>query len=139
MNRLTRYIALTALLLSALTAAAQSVVKTTCEFELSPLAVESAAPRFGWQLADRKADEPTRQLAYAIEVVDAAGNSVWQSGKVASDRSQLVRYAGSPLQPLMRYRWRVQVWFMRNACSPLAARISCNRLSGSELRSSRYQ
>ncbi len=111
MNRLTHYIAFTALLLSTLTASAQTVVKTTCEFEASPLAVESAAPRFGWQLADRKADEPTRQAAYAIEVVDEAGNSVWQSGKVASDRSQLVSYAGSPLQPLMRYRWRVQVWF----------------------------
>ncbi len=50
------------------------------------------------------------QSAYAIEVVTADGEVVWQSGKISSAESQLIPYAGTALDPLCRYRWRVRVW-----------------------------
>lgn len=50
------------------------------------------------------------QSAYAIEVIDERGRMVWQSGKVESEKSQLIPYAGAPLEPMHSYRWRVRVW-----------------------------
>lgn len=111
MNRLKQHILTLAALLTFVNLSAQEVVNTTCEFESSPLAVTAATPRFGWQITDAPTpDLATMQQAYAIEVIDQEGNTVWQSGKVTSEQSQLVRYAGPSLKPLMRYRWRVQVW-----------------------------
>ena len=90
-----------------LTASAIGVVRTTCELQDSPLALDTAAPRFGWVLTG---PDNTLQSAYAVEVRDEAGRMVWQSGRVASEQSQFVRYAGEALQPLTAYRWRVKVW-----------------------------
>lgn len=100
------------LIISALFAAiygqAMTVGRMTCELSQSPLAVETAAPRFGWQLAGADGD---MQTAYQLEVAQRSGDAaVWISGRVESDRSQLVRYAGSPLAPATRYKWRVKVW-----------------------------
>ncbi len=83
------------------------IAATTCDYQRAPLLVEEASPRFGWQLEGRKG---TMQSAYAIEVEDEAGRTVWQTGKVPSDESQLIPYAGEELQPLAAYRWRVRVW-----------------------------
>lgn len=83
------------------------ITATTCDYQASPLLVEEAAPRFGWQLKERKG---MMQSAYAIEVEDEMGNLVWESGKVESDQSQLVPYGGATLKPLSSYRWRVRVW-----------------------------
>lgn len=79
----------------------------TCDYQVAPLLVEGATPRFGWQLEGRRG---TMQSAYAIEVTDSNENLVWQSGKVNSEESQHIVYAGSPLTPMQTYRWRVQAW-----------------------------
>jgi len=79
----------------------------TCDYQVAPLLVEEASPRFGWQLEGRQG---TMQSAYKIEVADSEGNLVWQSGKVNSEESQHIVYAGSPLTPMQTYRWRVQAW-----------------------------
>lgn len=83
------------------------VTATTCDYQTTPLLVEDASPRFGWQLESRKG---AMQSAYAIEVETADGKSVWESGKVNSEASQLIPYEGAALDPLSRYRWRVRVW-----------------------------
>ena len=86
----------------------------TCDYQVAPLLVEGASPRFGWQLEGRQG---TMQSAYAIEVETADGEVVWQSGKVASTASQLVPYAGEALLPMHTYRWRVQAWNERDKAS----------------------
>ena len=99
---------LTALFAAAsLTASAIEVVSTTCELQTAPLALDTAVPRFGWVLSG---PDNTLQGAYAVEVRDETGRLVWESGRVASEQSQFVRYAGEALQPLAAYRWRVKVW-----------------------------
>lgn len=83
------------------------ITATTCDYQASPLLIEEATPRFGWQLKECKG---MMQSAYAIEVEDETGALVWESGKVTSDQSQLIPYGGAALNPLSRYRWRVRVW-----------------------------
>ncbi|MDE6556377.1 MAG: family 78 glycoside hydrolase catalytic domain, partial [Duncaniella sp.] len=98
------------LLFASLSCRALEVTRMTCEMTDAPLAVPSLTPRFGWQM---KGAHGAAQTAYQIEVyrTDTSGKSlVWDSGKVLSDKSQLVRYSGVALKPLQRYEWRVRVW-----------------------------
>lgn len=95
-----------------------SIGRTTCELQSAPLALDTAFPRFGWEI---RGPQGTMQAAYAIEVRDERGALVWESGRTASDRSQLIRYAGPALRPLAGYRWRVKVWDTTGAASPWSA------------------
>ncbi len=84
------------------------VSRLTSEMAVDPLALPTASPRFGWQIQGSGA----MQTAYQLEVytVGKQRNIVWDSGKVSSDRSQLVDYSGPALSPLTPYYWRVKVW-----------------------------
>ena len=79
-----------------------------------PLGVAPGRPRLSWIVA---ADRPaTRQVAYQVQVARTAeelarhGGTVWDSGKVISDASVAVEYAGPPLEPASVYHWRVRTW-----------------------------
>src|SRR5207244_10410452 len=67
-----------------------------------------------WQL--RAARCGARQTAYEIQVASssellAAGKpDVWDSGRIESDQSAGVSYAGPALVPEKRYFWRVKAW-----------------------------
>lgn len=107
-----RYIYLASLLISFMSCRALEVSRMTCEMSNTPLAIPNSAPRFGWQMTGQDGD---MQSAYQIEVYTLDGNKkslVWDSGKVASSRSQLVQYSGPELNPVTRYFWRVKVWDM---------------------------
>lgn len=76
--------------------------------------IVNAHPRFSWIVnSDVRNDF---QSAYEIQVapeVSALGESkscLWDSGKVASDRSVAVEYGGSTLQSHRSFWWRVRVW-----------------------------
>src|ERR1039457_774031 len=79
-----------------------------------PLGIDDAAPRFSWQLRD-----PTRgalQSAYEVlvaskaELLRVGKADIWDSGRVNSDASLNVRYAGPVISPSTRYFWLVKVW-----------------------------
>jgi alpha-L-rhamnosidase len=79
----------------------------------SPLGIDDPAPRFSWQLSDPA--RGARQAAYEVEVFSspalaAANKPDWSSGRVASDQSLNVRYAGPALVPSHGYTWRVKIW-----------------------------
>ena len=94
------------------------------EYSSSPLAVSVQRPRFAWQLSFSANDmlgrpqghdkRGLRQRAYRITVTDESGNEVWNSGKVKSDNSLNIRYAGETLRPAMRYKWILRVWTQEN-------------------------
>ena len=88
----------------------------TCELSEAPLTIDTEHPRFGWQLQSKV--NGTRQSAYAIELynVDNGRNElVWTSGKIVSNKSQLVPYSGSKkLERTTKYVWRVMVWDENN-------------------------
>lgn len=87
-----------------------SVSHLLTENKPNPIEVEEQAPRFSWQLSATQRN--TMQTAYAIQVWETGNkkNTVWNSGKVMSDQSVYVPYAGKALQSGKKYNWSVQVW-----------------------------
>lgn len=92
------------------------VERTTVEYAETLLGTDVAVPRLGWVLA--AGGTGARQTAYQIEVGTAPGRSdVWRSGRVNSDRTNGIAYAGPALRPRTRYHWRVRVWDGSNRVS----------------------
>jgi alpha-L-rhamnosidase len=90
-----------------------NVVYLQTEMRDNPEGVGSATPRFSWQL--QAVVNNVVQTAYQIEVATSpdalkAGNLLWNSGKVESDLSLLIPYAGVPLESGKAYFWRVTTW-----------------------------
>ena len=90
------------------------VLKPVCEYQSNPLGIDVINPRFSWQLqADRRG---VKQLAYQVLAVSDAsllgeGNAdLWDSGKVNSDQSIHIVYAGKALSSRQRVTWQVTVW-----------------------------
>ncbi|PZS06116.1 MAG: alpha-L-rhamnosidase [Chloroflexi bacterium] len=85
-----------------------------CEYLTDPLGIDEAQPRLSWVL--ESADRGQRQIAYQVivassaELLDADGGDLWESGKVPSDQSIHIVYAGAALQSRRRCWWKVRVW-----------------------------
>ena len=91
----------------------------------NPLAIDRDAARFTWMSKD--ADRGERQTAYQMLVSSrpfpASGigplTSVWwDSGKVDSDKSASVEYAGKALPPATRFWWKVRIWDQTSRSGP---------------------
>ena len=101
--------------------------RLTCEGLTDPLAIDTATPRFGWQLrSGRRGDA---QRSYRIEVASdslqllAGDADLWDSGWVRSKRSVGVAYEGLPLTARTQCWWRVTARTEkgnRKAVSPVA-------------------
>lgn len=83
-----------------------------CEYLENPLGVHETAPRLSWRL-----DLPLkRQTAYRIlvssdrDLLDRNEADVWDTGKVDTDQSTHVVYAGRLLESGKYYFWKVRVW-----------------------------
>ncbi|HSC38346.1 MAG TPA: hypothetical protein VLD19_10755, partial [Chitinophagaceae bacterium] len=109
-------------LVFALSAVAQtSVQNLLTENRTNPLGIDQATPRFSWQLAGPQRN--ITQTAYEIKVTTGK-IIVWSSGKVISDHSVQVPYAGSALGSGAKYDWQVRVWDNNGKASPWSARAS---------------
>src|SRR5690242_16500682 len=82
-------------------AAALRPVNLRCEYRKDPLGIDVAQPRLSWMLEaiDAKARNQ-KQSAYQVVV-----EGLWDSGKVISDRSIHVVYAGKPLVSGQHVAW----------------------------------
>ena len=85
-----------------------------CESLVNPAGIDVREPRFSWQLQTTQRGE--RQTAFQIRVARSAEQlghgaaDLWDSGKIASDQSIHVAYAGSPLGSRQECFWQVRVW-----------------------------
>jgi alpha-L-rhamnosidase len=85
-----------------------------CEWLVDPLAIERPDPRLSWRSTSDARN--ARQTAYRVTVarteagLDAGRALLWDSGKVSSDASAHVHYAGAALASFERAFWKVQVW-----------------------------
>lgn len=76
--------------------------------------ITTKQPVLGWQLSDTRLG--TAQSAYRILISQSSDSlakdvgEVWDSGKVKSDESTNIRYAGRSLAPNTAYHWKVRVW-----------------------------
>jgi alpha-L-rhamnosidase len=80
---------------------------------VDPIGFHQASPVFSWKLP--AGGDVRSQSAYQIEVTrrsDAEADSaaLWDSGKVDSDQSVWVPYAGPPFESRQQVRWRVKYW-----------------------------
>lgn len=91
-----------------------------CERQTAPLAIDTPTPSFRWRLADTR--RGARQSAFRIVVHDLLeARFVWDSGKVVSDRTGPITYAGAPLAAKRQYGWAVQVWDRFGVASAFSA------------------
>ena len=84
-----------------------------CGYVESPLATGTPRPRLGWQLAGERIG--ARQTAYQLQSAWTredleASRATWDTGRMASDQSQQVRFDGPPPEPRQRTWWRVRAW-----------------------------
>jgi alpha-L-rhamnosidase len=105
-----------------LAASTPSVVGLRCEYAHDPLGIDVARPRLSWRLESPRRGE--RQAAYqvlvatGVEALAKDRGDLWDSGRVASDQSLNVEYAGQPLGSRQRALWKVRVWGADGNVSP---------------------
>ena len=83
------------------------VKKLLCQHLSNPIGIDAQLPAFSWQLDTEKRN--TVQTGYEIKVY-AGKQTVWGSGKVNSEQSVEVIYAGALLESGKKYTWQVRVW-----------------------------
>jgi len=79
-----------------------------CEYRANPEGIGAAKPRLSWKEVSNGKNQ--NQTAYQIEVSNSRGEVVWDSGRVKSDQSQGIVYAGRPLKAVEGYTWKVRIW-----------------------------
>ncbi|MGH9325316.1 MAG: family 78 glycoside hydrolase catalytic domain [Terriglobia bacterium] len=93
-----------------------------CEYLTNAMGIDVNQPRFSWVLRDSKRGE--LQAAYQVLVASRAqllaqqNGGAWNSGKIASDNSIQVAYAGKPLKSGHAYYWAVRFWDSQGRVSP---------------------
>jgi alpha-L-rhamnosidase len=81
---------------------------------VTPIGIDDPMPHLSWQLSDPA--QGARQTAYQVMVASSmqllsqGKADIWDSGRVESDASINVHYAGAALQPSTRYAWQVKLW-----------------------------
>jgi alpha-L-rhamnosidase len=85
-----------------------------CEYRDNPLGIDSLAPRLSWRIESEQ--RGMLQSAYRIRVaseskkLDDDKADLWDTGKVQSNQTLHVEYAGKPLTSRQTCYWDVQVW-----------------------------
>ena len=102
------------------------VVNTTsnlrCENQDNPIGIDALQPRLSWWMLSPVRGQ--RQTAYCVLVASSEAllhrgkGDLWESGKVLSDQSAQVLYAGKPLSSGMQCYWKIRVWDRDNQPTP---------------------
>jgi len=91
-----------------------TVERLQCENRDNPVGIDTERPRFSWWMQSSVRGQ--RQTAYRLLVASSAATlqrgkgDLWDTGKVAGDRSIGVVYAGQPLRSGQAYWWTVRLW-----------------------------
>lgn len=93
-----------------------------CNFQASPALGVGLKPEFSWVVAPSASAADTMQSAYQLRVLDDQGATVWDSGRVSSNQSARVPYAGETgLNPAATYSWTVTTWSSDSESSAASA------------------
>ena len=85
-----------------------------CEYLKNPVGIESVRPRLQWRLTSTTRGQ--KQTGYRILVASAPGmlgqdrGDLWDSGKVDSEQTSQMNYAGSALGSRQSCFWKVMAW-----------------------------
>jgi alpha-L-rhamnosidase len=85
-----------------------------CEYRVDPLGIDVTQPRLCWQMKDAR--RGAKQTAYQVlvastpEKLAADDGDLWDSGRIETNQTTQVVYAGKPLVSRMRCHWKVRLW-----------------------------
>ncbi len=91
-----------------------TATRLRCEHLADPLGIDAPSPRLSWIV--ESSGRAQKQTAYRILVASSSERlqdnqgDLWDSGRVASDSTTLIPYAGKPLQSRMQCFWKVMAW-----------------------------
>lgn len=106
-----------------------------CEYLINPLGIDEASPRLSWEMDDSRRGATQRAYQVLVAATEQAlasdSGELWNTGKVASDESAYIAYAGQPLRSHMQVYWKARVWDADSRVSPWSkvARWSMGLLS----------
>jgi hypothetical protein len=89
-------------------------VDLRCDYAVNPAGVDSPNPRLFWELESPERGQS--QSAYQILAASSGKNlarddgDLWDSGKVDSDETIQIDYAGKKLNSFQKVFWKVRVW-----------------------------
>jgi alpha-L-rhamnosidase len=111
--------------LSSFTFAALTPANLRTEWLPNPLGIDAGKPRVSWRVESDERGQ--RQTGYRVLVASGAAlleraeGDLWDSGKVASDETLNIEYAGKPLASGQACFWKVKVWDKDGVESPWSA------------------
>ena len=99
---------------SPLAAAPAKVTHLRCEYRVNPQGIDANSPRLSWII---ETDERSwKQSSYRIQVASSpeqlrnGAADRWDSGRVTSDQTVSIPYAGQALASRDQCYWQVQAW-----------------------------
>jgi hypothetical protein len=85
-----------------------------CEYAVNPMGIDVPQPRLFWvdNSDERGQNQSARQILAASSLEKLANDKgdLWDSGRVASDETIQIPYAGRPLKSSEQVFWKVRVW-----------------------------
>ncbi len=90
------------------------VVNLRTEYKTDPLGIDMQKPRLSWEIVS--SGRSVYQKAYYIRASFSkddllAGKKLcWNSGRIISDRSVHIEYAGNGIESCRRIYWQVKIW-----------------------------
>ena len=109
----------------------QAVTRTTdlrCEMLNSPKGIDNTCPGLSWKLKidHNGACQTSYQIiaASAPNLLNEKDADLWNTGKVKSDQSLWVHYAGKALSSRSLVYWKVRIWDETNNASPWSEEAS---------------
>jgi len=94
--------------------AAMPPLALRCEYRVNPAGIDEVQPRLSWRV--ESSERGQKQTAYQIlvasspELLQANTGDLWDSGKISSDETVNIAYAGKPLASRQQCFWKVCVW-----------------------------
>ncbi len=91
-----------------------TVGRLRCENRDNPVGIDAGWPRLSWWMQSTVRGQ--QQTAYRVlaasseSKIQSGEGDLWDSGKVAGDRSVAVAYGGRPLRSGQTYWWKVMLW-----------------------------
>ena len=114
MKRIKYILILVAVLLAGICPAAVTSTNLRCEYLTNPLGIDAGSPRLSWILSsDQRGEQQTAYqilVASSLDQINADAGDLWDSGKVVSDESSQVAYAGKALVSRESCFWKVRAW-----------------------------
>src|SRR5262245_39825189 len=90
-----------------------TIIHLRCEYLVNPLGIDERFPRLSWMLSSGR--RGARQIAYRVRVTSTADKLAsgecdrWDSGRIESDQTTHIIYAGKPLGSRDTCFWNVEI------------------------------